>query len=121
MSTNIETRPKLLDYLKEKGIHATAYSCLGSTNSPLAKDETLAKIAEAKGKSTAQVLLMWGLQRGTSVIPKSVTASRIEDNFQLNGWSLDDEEMKKLSSLPDRFKVCGDAWLPVKVFFGDDE
>jgi glycerol 2-dehydrogenase (NADP+) len=112
--------PKLLDYLKEKNIHATAYSCLGSTNSPLAKDQTLAKIAEAKGKSTAQVLLVWGLQRGTSVIPKSVTASRIEDNFKLD-FTLTDEEMKALSSLPDRFKVCGDAWLPVKVFFGDDE
>jgi glycerol 2-dehydrogenase (NADP+) len=48
--------PKLLDYLKEKGIHATAYSCLGSTNSPLANDETLKKIAEKKGKTTAQVL-----------------------------------------------------------------
>lgn len=65
--------------------------------------------------------LMWGLQRGTSVIPKSVTASRIEANYQLDGWSLTDDEMKQLSSLPDRFKVCGDAWLPVKVFFGDDE
>ena len=112
--------PKLLEYLKEKNIHATAYSCLGSTNSPLAKDQTLAKIAEAKGKSTAQVLLVWGLQRGTSVIPKSVTASRIQDNFKLD-FTLTDEEMKALSSLPDRFKVCGDAWLPVKVFFGDDE
>lgn len=29
--------------------------------------------------------------------------------------------MKKLNNLPDRFKVCGDDWLPVKVFFGDDE
>jgi len=113
--------PKLVDYCKDKGIHATAYSCLGSTNSPLASDQTLKKIADAKGKTTAQVLLMWGLQRGTSVIPKSVTASRIESNWQLDGWSLDDEEMKALSSLPDRFKVCGDAWLPVKVFFGDDE
>ena len=112
--------PKLLDYLKEKNIHATAYSCLGSTNSPLAKDQTLAKIAEAKGKTTAQVLLVWGLQRGTSVIPKSVTASRIQDNFKLD-FTLTDDEMKQLSSLPDRFKVCGDAWLPVKVFFGDDE
>lgn len=112
--------PKLIDYCKSKDIHCTAYSCLGSTNSPLAKDETLAKIAEAKGKSTAQVLLVWGLQRGTSVIPKSVTASRIEDNFKLD-FTLTDEEMQKLSSLPDRFKVCGDAWLPVKVFFGDDE
>ncbi len=81
--------PKLVDYCKEKGIHATAYSCLGSTNSPLAKDQTLQKIADAKGKSTAQVLLMWGLQRGTSVIPKSVTASRIEGNFQLDGKSFE--------------------------------
>ncbi|KAG8626495.1 hypothetical protein KVT40_005440 [Elsinoe batatas] len=113
--------PKLLDYCKNKGIHCTAYSCLGSTNSPLAKDQTLAKIAENKGKSTAQVLLMWGLQRGTSVIPKSVTASRIEDNFKLDGWELTQDEIKQLDSLPDRFKVCGDAWLPVKVFFGDDE
>jgi glycerol 2-dehydrogenase (NADP+) len=112
--------PKLIDYCKSKDIHCTAYSCLGSTNSPLAKDETLAKIAKNKGKSTAQVLLVWGLQRGTSVIPKSVTASRIEDNFKLD-FTLDDEEMKQLSSLPDRFKVCGDSWLPVKVFFGDDE
>lgn len=113
--------PKLVDYCKEKGIHCTAYSCLGSTNSPLAKDQTLMKLAESKGKTPAQVLLVWGLQRGTSVIPKSVTASRIESNYQLDGWSLTDEEMKQLSSLPDRFKVCGDAWLPVKVFFGDDE
>ena len=34
---------------------------------------------------------------------------------------LTDDEVKQLDSLPDRFKVCGDAWLPVKVFFGDDE
>ncbi|KAK5720572.1 hypothetical protein LTR17_014903 [Elasticomyces elasticus] len=113
--------PKLIDFCKSKGIHCTAYSCLGSTNSPLAKDETLAKLAEKKGLSVAQVLLVWGLQRGTSVIPKSVTESRIVSNFELDGVTLSDEEMKQLSSLPDRFKVCGDSWLPVKVFFGDDE
>jgi glycerol 2-dehydrogenase (NADP+) len=110
--------PNLLKYNESKGIHSTAYSCLGSTDSPLSKDQTLKEIANKKGKSTAQVLLQWGLQRGTSVIPKSVTPSRIEANFQLDGWSLTDEEMSKLSGLPDRFKVCGDSWLPVKVFFG---
>ena len=104
-----------------QGIHATAYSCLGSTDSPLYKNEKLKKLADNKGKSVQQVLLMWGLQRGSSVIPKSVTASRIQGNFQLDGWELTDEEMKEISSLPERFKVCGDAWLPVKVFFGDDE
>jgi len=64
---------------------------------------------------------MWGLQRDTSVIPKSVTASRIQKNFELDSWSLNDSEMKALDGMPERFKVCGDAWLPVKVFFGDDE
>ncbi|KAF2276060.1 Aldo/keto reductase [Westerdykella ornata] len=113
--------PKLLQYCKEKGIHCTAYSCLGSTDSPLAKDQTLKALAEKKGWSAAQVLLLWGLQRGTSVIPKSVTPERIEANFELDGKSLSEEEMKQLDSLPDRFKVCGDAWLPIKVFFGDDE
>lgn len=87
----------------------------------MSKDKTLLSIAEKKGKTPAQILLVWGLQRGTSVIPKSVTASRIESNFELDGITLDDEEMKQLSSLPDRFKVCGDDWLPIKVFFGDDE
>lgn len=66
---------------------------------------------------------MWGLQRGTSVIPKSVTAKRIEDNFALDGWELTAEEIKQINGLKERFKVCGDAWLPAgtKVFFGDDE
>ena len=113
--------PKLVAYNREKGIHCTGYSCLGSTDSPLYKDPTLLKMAEAKGKTTQQILLMWGLQKGWSVIPKSVTQSRIEKNFELDGWDLSSEEMKKLDELTDRFKVCQDGWLPVKVFFGDDE
>jgi glycerol 2-dehydrogenase (NADP+) len=109
--------PKTLAYCAEKGIHVTAYSCLGSTDSPLSSDKTLLAIAEEVGKTPQQVLLMWGLQRGTSVIPKSVTASRIIGNFQLDDFELSEEQMNKLSSIPDRFKVCGHDWLPVKVFF----
>jgi glycerol 2-dehydrogenase (NADP+) len=109
--------PKTLEYCKSKGIHNTAYSCLGSTDSPLSKDKTLLTIAEEVGKSPQQVLLMWGLQRGTSVIPKSVTASRIKKNFEVDDFELSEDQMKKLSSIPDRFKVCGHDWLPVKVFF----
>ena len=113
--------PKLVEYCRAKGIHCTGYSCLGSTDSPLAKDKTLARLAAKRGKSTAQVLLKWGVQKGWSVIPKSVTPSRIESNFELDGWKLEPGEMAELDGLPDRFKVCGDGWLPVKVFFGDDE
>ena len=57
--------PKLLEYCKEKGIHATAYSCLGSTDSPLlsGKDETLLNIAKTKDKTPAQVLYVSEVQR----------------------------------------------------------
>jgi len=113
--------PKLVVYNASKGIHTTGYSCLGSTNSPLYSNQQLKEIAEKKGKTVQQVLLMWGLQRGWSVIPKSVNADRIQKNFELDGWSLDDEEIKVMDNMPERFKVCGDAWLPIKVFFGDDE
>jgi glycerol 2-dehydrogenase (NADP+) len=115
--------PKLVAYNSSKGIHSTGYSCLGSTGSPLYKDQTLISLASAKGKTVQQVLLMWGLQHEWSVIPKSVSKDRIEANYELDGWSLTEEEMKTIDSMKSRFKVCGDAWLPdgVKVFFGDDE
>lgn len=55
------------------------------------------------------------------MIPKSVTEERIEKNFELNGWDLDESDMKIIDHLEGRFKVCKDGWLPIKVFFGDDE
>ncbi|KAH8808321.1 putative glycerol dehydrogenase Gcy1 [Xylogone sp. PMI_703] len=113
--------PKLVAYNTSKGIHSTGYSCLGSTNSPLYKNDKLLNIAKNKGKTVQQVLLMWGLQHEWSVIPKSVNPERIDKNFEVDGWDLTAEEMKEIDSMPERFKVCGDSWLPVKVFFGDDE
>ncbi|KAI9891808.1 MAG: hypothetical protein M1814_002373 [Vezdaea aestivalis] len=113
--------PKAVAYNTSKGIHSTAYSCLGSTNSPLYKDSTLLKLAETKGKTPQQVLLQWGIAHGFSVIPKSVNRERIEKNIELDGWDLTEAEVKQLDGLKDRFKVCGDSWLPEKCFFGDDE
>lgn len=113
--------PKLIAYNTSKGIHSTGYSCLGSTNSPLYTNDTLKALADAKGKTVQQVLLVWGIQKGWSVIPKSVTPARIAGNFDIDGWSLTDDEMKTINGIADRFKVCDDSWLPVKVFFGDDE
>lgn len=113
--------PKLVAYNTSKGIHSTGYCCLGSTNSPLHKDPVLREIAERTGKTSPQVLLNWGLQKGWSVIPKSVNKDRIEANFLLDGEDLGKEDVERLDNLKDRFKVCGDSWIPVKVFFGDDE
>ncbi|KAL4741461.1 NADP-dependent oxidoreductase domain-containing protein [Aspergillus similis] len=102
--------PKLVAYNSSKGIHSTGYSCLGSTNSPLYKDPTLLKLAEKKGKTPQQVLLVWGIQKGWSVIPKSVSKSRIDANFEIDGWSLTDEEINELDNLKDRFKYLRFAY-----------
>lgn len=84
----------------------TAYSCLGSTNSPLASDETIAQIAKTHNTTIQAVVLVWGLSRGTSVIPKSVTPSRIEGNWNsLDGLELTPEEIETLSTRPDQLKV----------------
>lgn len=104
-----------------KGIHVTAYSPLGSANSPLYKNEKILAIARVKGRTMQQVLLMWGLQKGWSVIPKSVKQERVDANFDLDGWELSSQEMDEISSISDRFKVCDDSWMPVKIYFPEDE
>lgn len=112
--------PKTIEYMRSKNIHCTGYSCLGSTNSPLTKDQTLLKIAEEVGRTPQQVMLQWALARGTSAIPKSVTLARIQSNFDLDGWSLTSEQVNALSNIKDRHKVCDQSWLPVKVFFNEE-
>ena len=113
--------PKLVDFNASKGIHSTGYSCLGSTDSPLYRDAALKDMAVKNQKTVQQILLVWGIKKGWSVIPKSVTKERIEKNFQIDGWDLSDDDMHLIDHMEGRFKVCKDGWLPVKVFFGDDE
>lgn len=62
-----------------------AYSPLGNNiyDLPMAvQDPAVVSIAKELGKTPAQVLISWAVQRGTVVLPKSVTPSRIESNFQ---------------------------------------
>ncbi|KNE65655.1 hypothetical protein AMAG_09637 [Allomyces macrogynus ATCC 38327] len=92
-------QPELVEYCKQKGIVLTAYSPLGSTGStPALREDTVVKaIADKHGKTVAQVLISWAVQRGTTVIPKSVTPERIVSNFQ--DFVLDEEDMVKLNEL----------------------
>lgn len=71
----------LLAYCAEKGIHVTGYSPLGRKDSPFFSDDTIKSISEKHEITIAQVLLSWGVQRGTSVIPKSVQEERLKSNF----------------------------------------
>ncbi|MBM6406079.1 aldo/keto reductase [Phycicoccus sp. CSK15P-2] len=62
-------------------------------------DPVLTEIAEAKGKSTAQVALRWHVERGDIVFPKSVTTERIRENFDIFDIELTPDEVSRISTL----------------------
>ncbi|RYN21351.1 D-galacturonate reductase [Alternaria tenuissima] len=88
---------EVVDFCKEKGIHITAYSPLGSTGSPLFKDEVVNEVAKKHSVTPAVILLSYHLARNSSVLAKSVTPSRIDENKKL--ISLDGEDMEKLEKI----------------------
>lgn len=63
------------------------------------EDPTIVAIAEAHGKSAAQVMLRWGLQHGRSVIPKSVKPARIAENFAVFDFELTADELAAIDGL----------------------
>jgi 2,5-diketo-D-gluconate reductase A len=96
------------DDLKAKGIALQSYSPLGSGS--MLKDPTIAAIAQKHGKSTAQVMIRWQLDQGIIVIPKSNKTERIKQNFDVFGFTLDDEDKRRIDALDDprHGKVGGD-------------
>ncbi|QWB95383.1 aldo/keto reductase [Mycoplasmatota bacterium] len=90
----------LKKYLDEKGIQTESYGPLmrGKVFEGRFK-EALEPIAKSYDKSIAQIIIAWGLTRGLMMIPKSVTPSRIKDNFEAQFIKLSDEDMKKIDAL----------------------
>ncbi|UFU07358.1 aldo/keto reductase [Ruania halotolerans] len=88
-------------------IATEAWSPLGSGHG-LLENETLTSIASAHGVTPAQVVLAWHLQLGNVVIPKSVTPSRIAENFAASTVSLSDEDMTTIATLDAGTRYGGD-------------
>lgn len=89
---------ELKDFCAKHNIYVEAWSPLDQGGEILT-DEVVEKIAKAHGKTTAQVVLRWHLQNNTIAIPKSVTPSRIEENFDVFDFELSDEEMDAINRL----------------------
>nr|WP_315035183.1 aldo/keto reductase [uncultured Chryseobacterium sp.] len=86
-------------YDRENNIVTQPWSPLGNGNANLLSNADLKAIAEKYGKTVAQVILRWHLQEGFVVIPKSVTPSRIEENFNVFDFELTENEMDVVRSL----------------------
>ncbi|KAG8992817.1 hypothetical protein FRB90_000893 [Tulasnella sp. 427] len=81
----------LMAYCKSRGIHLTASSPLGYANSPLHSDGDILRVAWKYAITPAQVMLSWGMQRGTSVIPKSEKEERLQANISVSLHSAEGE------------------------------
>jgi 2,5-diketo-D-gluconate reductase A len=90
-------RKALLDTCEEHAIVLEAYSPLGTGRH--LSSEAAARIAARLGRTTAQVLLRWCVQRGIPVIPKSVHRERIVENAQIFDFTLTDDDLAELDSL----------------------
>lgn len=77
----------------------TFYPGWGEDRRSTLTDPTIGKIAQAHGKTPAQVMLRWHLQEGRSAIPKSVKPHRIEENFAINDFELSAEELAEIDAL----------------------
>ena len=120
------TQEALIRTAQEYGMAVTAFSPLGASSylelEMASQEETVltervvAEIAERHDVSAAQVVLRWGLQRGTSVIPKTTKPERLSENLALAGFELSQDEMAAISGLDKnrRFNdpgvFCADAF-----------
>ncbi|KFI86161.1 2,5-didehydrogluconate reductase [Bifidobacterium reuteri DSM 23975] len=93
------TNQELIDFLTTKGIHTETWSPLGGTGGNLLGNPVLAEIGAKYGKSAAQVVIRWHIQRGVVVLPKSTHAERIKQNFDVFDFNLSPEDMDAITSL----------------------
>ena len=112
---------QLLNFANEKGIFLTAFCPLGSADRPanrisegepkLFENQIIAKIAAETGFSPAQIMLAWAVNRGTSVIPKSVNPQRLKENLLAADIELSCGDMQKLDELDLNYRyIKGDFW-----------
>lgn len=103
------TQERLLRLAQQYGLHVTAFSPLGALSylemdmaeaSERVVDQPVVLVAAQRtGKTPVQVVLRWGLQRGTSVIPKTVQRARMTENLAIQDFELTDAEMAQISTL----------------------
>lgn len=104
MVNQVETHPHnqqkaAHEWMNKYGVVHEAWAPFGEGRGGLFTDPVLEKIAAKYGKTTAQVMLRWHIQRGIAVIPKSTHIERMRENFDVFGFTLSDEDMQAIAAL----------------------
>ena len=95
---------------KDKNIIIEAYSPL--VHAKRMDEPRLVKISEELGKTPAQVLIRWAIQREMVVLPKSVNRDRIIENFAVFDFEIPNSVMNQLDDLDERYVTCWDPHNP---------
>lgn len=107
-SSPLFSNRKLIDAAHRDGIDIEAWSPLGGTGGTLLSDPRLTEIGGRYGKSAAQVVIRWHLQRGVIVIPKSVHPDRIRENIDVTDFELSDADMRRIDAMDTGVRTGGD-------------
>ena len=104
MVNQVEIHPhnqqdEALKWMKKYGVQAEAWAPFGEGRGGLFENGTLRAIGSKYGKTSAQVMLRWNLQRGVVVIPKSVHIERMRENFDVFDFALSEEDMAEIATL----------------------
>ena len=114
------TQEKLVEYCEQNDIAVTGFSPLGALsyvplgmaeeNESVLEQDAVIQIADRVGKTPAQVVLRWGIQRGTAIVPKTSKKDRLKENLDLFDFELCEEDMQAINSLNrnQRFNDPGD-------------
>ncbi len=94
---------ELLNFCKNHRIQLEAYSPL--TRGKRLNHQNIVKVGKKYGKTPAQVLIRWSLQKDVVAIPKSINEDRIRENSKVFDFNLDPEDMKFLNSMNENFRT----------------
>lgn len=103
-------QPELLEYCAKKGIVVEAYSPLAHSYG--IDNEVLARIGKKHGKSPAQIMIRWCLERGTVPLPKTTHKERLAENLEVFDFTLDEDDTAKLAKLNKNYRT---AWDPTHI------
>lgn len=109
----VELHPKfaqgeLREFCAEHGIAIESWGPLGQGKYPLLDEPSVVAAAEAHGKSPAQVVIRWHLQNGLIVFPKTSSAERAKQNFDVFDFELSGAEVAAIDALDEGLRVGGD-------------
>ncbi|OTA26356.1 2,5-diketo-D-gluconic acid reductase [Alloscardovia macacae] len=88
-----------VDYQLSKGVQVESWGAFAEGRFDVFRNPVLVSIAEQYGKSTAQVMLRWQLQRGIVILSKSANPERVRANFDIFDFSLADQDMAAIAEL----------------------